>query len=63
MSLKIFAHGEDRVTLRQRDQVGLYRFAVDIHYGFGFDLPLLFVEDEAFRTMSVAKVRQGNNIV
>jgi len=37
--------------------VCFYSFAVDIHYGFGFDLPLLFHKDEAFRALlSVAKV-------
>jgi hypothetical protein len=39
-----------------RGHVGFYNFAVDIHYGFGFDLPLLFTNDEAFKTISVAKV-------
>ena len=29
---------------------------MDIRYGFGFDLPLLFAEAEAVRTLSIAKV-------
>jgi len=44
------------VGRRCTSNVGFYSFAVDIHYGFGFDLPLLFTQDEAFRALSVAKV-------
>jgi hypothetical protein len=44
------------VTFARRTHVGFYSFAVDIHYGFGLDLPLLFTKKEAFRALTVPKV-------
>jgi hypothetical protein len=36
--------------------LGLYRFTVQIHHDSGFDLPLLFNENETSRLMTVTKV-------
>ena len=44
------------MTFTRRTHFGFYSFAVDIHYGFGLDLPLLFTKKEAFRAMAVSKV-------
>jgi len=51
------AHGQDIVTFTRRTYVGLYSLAVDIHYGFGLHLPLLFSKNEAYRALAVPKVR------
>lgn len=40
----------------QRSRTGFYRYSVDIHYDFGLHIPLIFTEDEAGRTISVANV-------
>ncbi len=44
------------MTLTRKTHVGFYNFFVDIQYGFGLDLPLLFTKKEAFRAITVAKV-------
>ena len=45
------------MTFTRRTYVGLYSLAVDIHYGFGLHLPLLFSKNEAYRALAVPKVR------
>ena len=62
-NFKTIQHGQDTITLTNRSHVGFYRFALDIYYGFGFDLPLLLTEDEAFRTISVAKVSKPGTLL
>ncbi|KAF1961562.1 hypothetical protein CC80DRAFT_193879 [Byssothecium circinans] len=52
---QMISHDRNRVVLTQTGLVGFYRFAVDIRYDFGLHVPLLFNEDEACRTLSVAK--------
>lgn len=44
------------MTFTRKTHVGFYSFTVDIHYGFGLDLLLLFTKKEAFRAMTVQKV-------
>ncbi|OAF55793.1 hypothetical protein VC83_07744 [Pseudogymnoascus destructans] len=53
----IIDHGLESVIFTRRSHVGFYTFAVDIHYGFGFDLPLLLTKNEAFRAMTVPKLQ------
>lgn len=48
-------YGQDRVTFTQTTHVGFYTFAVDIHFGFGLDLPLLFTKNEALTALIVPK--------
>ncbi|KAH8723319.1 hypothetical protein GQ44DRAFT_317410 [Phaeosphaeriaceae sp. PMI808] len=50
-------HNRNIVTLVKLSNIGFYRFAVDIHYEFGVHLPFLLSEREAYRTVSVAKLR------
>lgn len=52
----MISHGHNRVVITQIGHIGLCKFAVDVYYGFGLHLPLLFTEDEACRTLSVAEV-------
>jgi len=54
---KTIRHGQDTVTFRRRSDVGFYTFAVDIHYGFGLDLPLLFSKNEALRALTVPELQ------
>ena len=49
-------YGQDTVIFTQRTRVGFYTFAVDIHYGFGLDLLLLFTKNEALMARTVPKV-------
>ncbi|KAK0118483.1 hypothetical protein ONS96_011580 [Cadophora gregata f. sp. sojae] len=43
--------------------VGLHSVAVDIHYGFGLELPLLFTKNETCRAMTVPKLQLSRTIV
>lgn len=58
----MISHDRNRVVLTQTSLVGFYRFAVDLRYDFGLHVPLLFTEDEACRTLSVAKVSRPTEI-
>jgi len=57
------AHGQDIVTFTRRTYVGLYSLAVDIHYGFGLHLPLLFSKNEAYRALAVPKLQPNTTSV
>ncbi|KAB5560311.1 hypothetical protein GE09DRAFT_87148 [Coniochaeta sp. 2T2.1] len=48
--------GDDSIRLSHDGGAGSYRFLVDIHYGFGLNLALLFSEAEAARVLSTAKL-------
>ncbi|KAF2113682.1 hypothetical protein BDV96DRAFT_601162 [Lophiotrema nucula] len=54
---RTITNGQHTITLIQRNYIGIYRFTVDVHYGFGFHLPLLFTGEEACRTVSLAKLQ------
>merc|ERR1711939_1302572 len=58
-------HGvpQDIVTFTRRTYVGLYSLAVDIHYGFGLHLPLLFSKNEAYRALAVPKLQPNTTSV
>lgn len=47
---------QDTILVRRRSNVEIYNFTADIHYSFGFFLPLLLTRGEAAKTMAVAKV-------
>ncbi|KAF4633969.1 hypothetical protein G7Y89_g4145 [Cudoniella acicularis] len=54
-------NGQHRVQFKQRTHVGLYTVTVDIHYGFGLELGLLFTKKEAFSAMAIAKLQPDTN--
>lgn len=56
MDTQTIEYHQHSVMIRQISNVGFYRFAVDVHYGFGLHLPFLFSEEEVHHTISVAKV-------
>ncbi|KAK3994871.1 hypothetical protein QBC44DRAFT_35249 [Cladorrhinum sp. PSN332] len=56
---KIIKCDDDCVKLTHDSNAGFYRFLVDIHCGFGFDLPLLFSDAEACRMLCTAKLHTG----
>ena len=49
-------YDDDFVRLSHDYGTGSYRFPLDIHYGFGLNLALLFSESEASYMLSTAKV-------
>ncbi|KAK2759915.1 hypothetical protein FQN54_002650 [Arachnomyces sp. PD_36] len=55
------SNGEDTIVLKRQSDIGFHSITVDAHYGFGVHLPLLFTNNEAARTMSVAKLKPNNN--
>ena len=40
----------------RRAHIGYYNFALDIHYDFGLDIPLLFTKKEAYRAVAMSKI-------
>ncbi|PGH21366.1 hypothetical protein AJ80_03283 [Polytolypa hystricis UAMH7299] len=51
------ANGKDTIIIKQTRQKGYYIAAVDINYGFGLQLPLQLSKSEAYRTLSVSKLK------
>lgn len=49
-------YGDGSISLTCINNVAFYNVAVDVHYGFGLELPLLFTSDEALTLVSIAKV-------
>ncbi|KAL8825434.1 MAG: hypothetical protein Q9170_007792 [Blastenia crenularia] len=55
------AYDNDTVSLTRKTNVYFYNNTVEINLGCGFNLVLLVTDEEAFDTLSVAKLRQSTS--